>query len=88
MNDSPSIAGPMLLTAREAAARLNISEKTLMRLTAPKGTLPVVRIGKRGVRYTPAAIDQWIREQQAASLVGSSRVSQMTGGIRRLNSRE
>lgn len=61
----------LLLTAREAAARLSVSEKTLMRLTAPKGSLPVVRIGKRGVRYTPAAIDQWILDQQAASLKGA-----------------
>jgi excisionase family DNA binding protein len=57
-----------LLTPREAAARLSVSEKTLHRLSAPKGTIPVVRIGTRGVRFTPAALNQWIADQQAASL--------------------
>lgn len=68
MDHKPSTAEPLLITAREAAARLSVSEKTLTRLTAPKGSLPAVRIGKRGVRYAPAAIDQWILDQQAASM--------------------
>jgi excisionase family DNA binding protein len=64
---TPHVESP-LLTPREAAARLSVSEKTLHRLSAPKGTIPVVRIGKRGVRFTPAALNQWIADQQAASL--------------------
>jgi excisionase family DNA binding protein len=57
-----------LLTVREAAERLSVSEKTLHRLSAPAGSLPCVRIGKRGVRYTAAALDRWIADQEAASL--------------------
>ena len=68
MPDEPTTAEPLLLTAREAAALLQVSEKTLSRLSAPKGTLPVIPIGKRGLRYTAAALSQWIAEQQAASL--------------------
>ena len=66
--DSTPVDVPKLLTAREAAAVLAVSEKTLQHLTAPKGTLPVVRIGKRGVRYTTAALQKWIGDQQTASL--------------------
>jgi excisionase family DNA binding protein len=40
----------LLLTAREAAAYLAISERTLWSLTAPRGPIRVVRIG-RTVRY-------------------------------------
>lgn len=59
---------PLLLTARDAARLLSVSEKTLHRLTAPRGPIPCVRIGPRGVRYTPAALERWILEQQQQSL--------------------
>ena len=64
----PVLSQSPLLTPRDAAARLSVSEKTLHRLSAPTGTIPVVRIGKRGVRYTTAALDRWIADQEAASL--------------------
>jgi hypothetical protein len=66
--DSPAAAEPLLLTPRQAAALLSVSEKTLHRLSTPHGTIPVVPIGKRGVRYRPAALERWIADQEAASL--------------------
>ena len=66
-SEQPAVT-PLLLTPRDAAKLLSVSEKTLHRLSAPNGSIPVVRIGKRGVRYTAAALNQWIADQQAASL--------------------
>ena len=40
----------LLLTPRESARRLAISERLLWQLTAD-GAIPSVRVGKRGVRY-------------------------------------
>lgn len=50
---------PILLTARQAAKLLNISERTLYARTAD-GSIPVVRIGNRGIRYDPADLVAWI----------------------------
>lgn len=48
-NTSPPIRR-LLLSVREAAKMLAISERTLWSITAPRGPLPCVRIG-RSVRY-------------------------------------
>lgn len=53
----PSIE-PMLLTARQAARSLNLSERTLYSITK-RGDLPAVRVG-RTVRYDPADLRAWI----------------------------
>lgn len=50
---------PLLLTARQAAKLLNISERTLYARTADK-SIAVVRIGNRGIRYDPADLRRWI----------------------------
>ena len=50
---------PLLLTARQAARWLNISERTLYARTAD-GSIAVVRIGNRGIRYDPADLRRWI----------------------------
>ena len=44
---------------REAARLLNISERTLYARTAD-GSIAVVRIGNRGIRYDPADLRRWI----------------------------
>ena len=49
---------PMLLTTRQTARMLAISERSLYSLTKA-GDLPAVRIG-RSVRYDPADIRAWI----------------------------
>ena len=55
----------MLITARQAAAALGICERTLYELTR-RGEIPVLRFGKRNVRYDVADLRGWIeREKQA-----------------------
>lgn len=51
--------GEKLLKPSEAAQRLSISERKLWGLSAPRGPLPCVRIG-RSVRYAPADLDEYI----------------------------
>lgn len=50
---------PILLRAQQAARLLNISERTLYARTAD-GSIAVVRIGNRGIRYDPADLRAWI----------------------------
>lgn len=50
---------PMLLTVRQAAQVLSISERTLFSLTK-SGEIPAVRFGERNVRYDPADLRRWI----------------------------
>ena len=52
---------PLLLTPRAAA--LSMSPRTLWGLTAPRGPIPVVKIG-RSVRYSADALRAWIAAQQ------------------------
>lgn len=54
----PTTVEPMLLTARQTAQMLAISERSLYSLTKA-GDLPAVRIG-RSVRYDPTDIRAWI----------------------------
>jgi excisionase family DNA binding protein len=48
----------LLLNSKEAAAAMGISTKTLWTLTAG-GKVPCIRLGKL-VRYSPAALQEWI----------------------------
>ena len=50
---------PPLLTPRDAARRLSLSEKTLYNYTKA-GQIPVVRIG-RAVRYSLDDLKSWIQ---------------------------
>lgn len=60
----------MLLTGREAARMLSISERTLWGLTAA-GEVRCVRIGRRLVRYDPADLREWIETRKAAPVAAS-----------------
>ena len=60
VDTSPS---KFLLTAPEAARALSISEKTLWSHSAPRGTIPVVRIGAR-VLYAPRDLEAWIASRR------------------------
>jgi excisionase family DNA binding protein len=51
----------LLLSAREAAKVLSISERTLWSQTEPRGKIPVVRMGSR-VLYPVDALRQWIEQ--------------------------
>jgi excisionase family DNA binding protein len=51
---------PLLLTPRQAAKLLSISERSLATYTK-SGLIPVVRIGS-SVRYSPDELRGWIRD--------------------------
>lgn len=52
-----------LLTHREAAAWLGVSERQLDRLKAD-GSLPFIRVGSRSVRYRPESLAAWAASQE------------------------
>ncbi len=54
----------LLINTHEAAKLLSISEKKLWSMTAPRGPLPCVRMG-RAVRYHPADIDNFVAAMTA-----------------------
>ena len=54
---------PTLLKPTEAAETLGICTRTLWSLTAPRGTLSCVRVGK-AVRYAPIDIEEFIDQQR------------------------
>jgi len=54
---------PMLVTVRQAASALSVSERTLWAISAPRGPIPVVRIG-RSVRYDPGDLREWLEAQK------------------------
>ena len=58
-------ARPQLLTPRDTAKSLAISERTLWTLTR-QGIIPAVRIG-RSVRYDPRDLNEWIEKQKAVA---------------------
>jgi hypothetical protein len=76
MNDhKPSHNGPplvddsapclaLLLTPRHTAKALSISERTLWSITAPRGPLPAIKVGRRGVRYFVKDVEAWIVAQK------------------------
>jgi excisionase family DNA binding protein len=53
----------LLMSPREAAATLALSERTLWALTHPRGPIPCLRIG-RCVRYDVEALRGWIQAAQ------------------------
>ena len=63
MPDETTIIEPILLTTSQAAELLQVSEKTLWNHTVPRGNgIPAVRFGKT-LRYSRAALEQWIAAQ-------------------------
>ncbi|HZZ78460.1 MAG TPA: helix-turn-helix domain-containing protein [Gemmataceae bacterium] len=58
-----NIVPPQLLSVGQAAKALNIGERTLFSISAPRGPLPVVRIGNR-VLYDMADIARYIESQK------------------------
>ena len=53
----------LLISARQAAADLSICEKTLWSMTAPRGPIPVVKIGRRRL-YDPNDLARFIEERK------------------------
>jgi len=56
----------LLLSVNEAARTLSICPRTLWGISAPQGTIPVVRIGNRCF-YSPEAMRQWIMKQSGGN---------------------
>lgn len=50
------------LSRREVAKRLALCEKTVQNLTAPRGPIPCVRIGRR-VLYRPTDIEAFLAKR-------------------------
>jgi len=61
---STTTAPMLLLTPRDVAAAMGISEKHLSNLTKA-GAITCVRLG-RSVRYSVAALEEWIAKQASA----------------------
>ena len=57
----------LLLNPRDAARALSISERTLWGLTAPRGPIRAVRVGKRLQRYAVGDLERWIAGESAAA---------------------
>ncbi|WP_145078891.1 helix-turn-helix domain-containing protein [Aureliella helgolandensis] len=55
---------PRLVTARQAAEMLGLSERTLFKLRH-QGQLPFVRVG-RSIRFAVASLDSWVRQRETS----------------------
>lgn len=65
MPDPPTTpnAPPPLITHRDAARWLGVSERQLDRLKAA-GEIPYLRIGGRSIRYRPESLATWAAAQE------------------------
>jgi len=57
---------PILLTAKEAAARLKMSSSWMAKARMRGDGPPYIRIG-RSIRYTEPAVIQWMKSRQRSS---------------------
>jgi excisionase family DNA binding protein len=69
---SADTATPTVLTIHEAADFLRVSTRTLYSMTKPRGPIACLRVGPRGVRYTMAALQQFIAQQEGECSQGKS----------------
>ena len=61
---SDAISTPkLLLSAQAASEALSICPKSLWSHTVPRGSIPCIRIGARGL-YDPADLRRWIDAQK------------------------
>ena len=63
---STDVPDKLLLSAREAAAALSISERTLWAHSQPRGDIPVVRLGGR-VLYPVDGLRDFVERQKGAN---------------------
>ncbi len=69
---APAVASTALaLRPREAAKALGISERMLWSLTAPRGTIPAVRIGTC-VLYPVTGLQAWLDRQAQGAPEGGT----------------
>ena len=72
---------PELLTTREAAEALRLSERTLIRWRVERKGPPVVRAGRRVV-YRPSDLDAWLA-RHTDSMPRDRKGARAAAGIRR-----
>jgi excisionase family DNA binding protein len=65
-NSAPETSRKLLLSVREAAKALSVSERTLWNMTAPRGPIPSIRLGSR-VLYSTSALQKWIDGETGAA---------------------
>jgi len=71
---------PILLNVSDAAKLLSVSEKTLWNHTAPRGNcIPAVPFG-RTVRYSRAALEEWIALRYGPWLAAQQNAEPLAGG--------
>ena len=75
---TPTVEIPRLLTAQEASKYLRVCERTVYNLSAPRGPLACVRIGRR-VLYSPADLAAFIEASRACAQTGASQPGSCTG---------
>ncbi|MDR1493231.1 MAG: helix-turn-helix domain-containing protein [Planctomycetaceae bacterium] len=56
-----------LLTVKEAAKWLKVSERTLWKITSPRASLKCCRIGNR-VLYSLSALQNYVAEKESGTL--------------------
>ncbi|MBL8760808.1 MAG: helix-turn-helix domain-containing protein [Phycisphaerae bacterium] len=56
----PAALQPLLISGAQAAQRLGVTPRTLRRLSAPSGPIPIVRLG-RLIRYAPSDLERAVR---------------------------
>jgi len=61
-----AIEGIGLFSKRDAAKYLNVSERTLFDLTAPRGPLPCIKPTAWSVRYSRDDLDKFIASHREA----------------------
>ncbi len=69
--DPQQQAETLLMTTRETARALHISERKLFDLTFPRGTLRAVKLPGK-VLYARQTIVEWIAAQESGSCEGSA----------------
>jgi hypothetical protein len=60
--DLPILREKLLLSARDAAGALSVSQRTLWSMTQPRGAIPAIRLGAR-VLYSIDDLRRWIAQQ-------------------------
>ena len=61
----PKLPDKLLVDSKEAAKLLSVGSRTLWTMTAPRGPIPSVRLG-RAVRYKLSSLEEFIRKSEKA----------------------
>jgi excisionase family DNA binding protein len=62
------VSDDRLLTIADLQMRLQCSRSTVYELLSPKGDLPVVRLGSRGIRCLESTLVAWMKQRERATV--------------------